>query len=617
VTRTDSSDSLLDVLQRYWGYDRLLPHQGEAIEAVLEGRDSVVVLPTGGGKSLCFQAPVLIQGGLALVVSPLISLMKDQVDGLRANGVPAACFNSSMDREEQQRVIRELRDGTCRILYVSPERLIGGDRAGFRALLAGCDLRYVAIDEAHCISQWGHEFRPEYRELGALREVFPRISMHAYTATASEPVRRDIATQLRLEAPELIVGSFDRPNLVYRVRRRASLRAQVRQVIERHRGEAGIVYCITRKEVDALAEHLVGLGFRAVPYHAGLEAEVRRCNQELFSNEQVDVVVATVAFGMGIDRSNVRFVIHAGAPRSLEHYQQETGRAGRDGLEAECVLIWSGADLKAWERILDLSGALTDGARRHLQDMARYASQVRCRHRAIVEHFGQSLENEDCGACDVCLGELEAVGNSVVLAQKILSCVVRVRERWGVGHVIDVLRGRSADRVVASGHDQLSTFGLLEGCPVAELRGYVEQLVDHGFLARTGSDYPLLAMTDEGWRVLRDDAGLQLYRQRKPEPRRRKRARAEATSWEGVDADLFEALRAIRMEIAEGRGVPPYVVFHDSALRDMARVRPSTPEALCTVYGVGEKKVADLGGPFLEAIAAHCRAEGLEQDVGV
>jgi len=615
VRSDPSAAHLLDTIRRTWGYDTLLPNQREAMEAVLAGRDSVVVLPTGGGKSLCYQAPALLRDGLAVVVSPLISLMKDQVDALRGNGVPAACYHSAMGRDEQYEVVQAVRSGRCPILYVSPERLAAGS---FRSLLGECRLSFVAVDEAHCISHWGHDFRPEYRQLGELRQVFPGVSVHAFTATATGRVRFDVAEQLGLVNPAVIVGSFDRPNLVHRVLRKDGVRAQIRRVLARHAGEAGIVYCISRREVEAIAEHLREEGHRVLPYHAGLPGEVRRRNQEAFSRELVDIVVATVAFGMGIDRSNVRFVIHAGAPKALEHYQQEAGRAGRDGLEAECVLLWSGADLMAWERILERSGELTDGAREHLREMTRYAAQVRCRHRALVEFFGQSYGESSCGACDSCLGELEAVDEPTVVAQKILSCVVRVQQRWGVGQVMDVLRGRRTERVLASGHHELSTFGLLAAMPVAELRGHVEQLVDGGFLLRTEGDYPVLQVTDTGWTVLKDQTEVELFRQRKPSKKRDRHAvRADSESWAGVDRDLFEVLRRLRLQIAEERRVPPYVVFHDRSLRDMARIRPSNLAAFGEVYGVGEKKVADHGERFLEAVSSFCESTELERDVGI
>ena len=370
------------------------------MDAVVAGRDSVVVLPTGGGKSLCFQAPSLVRPGLAVVVSPLISLMKDQVDTLVGNGVPAGLFNSSLAADEKAAVLRGLSQGEYRLLYVSPERLVGEGGESFLARLATCNVSFVAVDEAHCISQWGHDFRPEYRQLGRLRELLPGISLHAFTATATAQVRRDIRTQLGLRDPVEFVGGFDRPNLIYRVLARATLKRQLLDVLERHRSEAGVIYCTSRREVDALAEWLQQTGITAVPYHAGLSDAERARHQDAFLSERADVVVATVAFGMGIDRSNVRFVVHAGAPRSLEHYQQESGRAGRDGLEAECVLISSGADFMRWRQMLEQNGEYTDASRTLLRQMERYATGVGCRHRHLSEHFGDTYAEPSCGACD-------------------------------------------------------------------------------------------------------------------------------------------------------------------------------------------------------------------------
>src|ERR1051325_9684529 len=449
----------------------LQAREREAMDAILASRDSVVVLPTGGGKSLCFQAPaVSADRGLALVISPLISLMKDQVDGLRVDGVAAAYLNSTLQARERDEVVADVRSGRCRLLYVSPERIAGEAGQALRRLLAQSDLRFIAVDEAHCISQWGHDFRPEYRQLGALREEFPGVSLHAFTATATERVRADIVSELRLRDPAVLVGSFDRPNLTYRVLRRGHLKSQLMDVLARHDEEAGIVYCSSRREVEALADWLKDEGLRALPYNAALDDAVRARNQESFLEERADIVVATVAFGMGIDRSNVRFVVHAGAPRSLEHYQQEAGRAGRDGLEAECVLISSAADFVRWKMMLEQNGELTDGARTLLRQMERYATGVGCRHRHLASYFGDTYAAGECGACDVCLGELEAVPDPVPVARKILSCVARVGQRFGVMHVTNVLRGQGGEQVVSRGHDRLSTFGLLRDEPATAVR---------------------------------------------------------------------------------------------------------------------------------------------------
>jgi ATP-dependent DNA helicase RecQ len=601
--------ALSDALARYWGYSAFRPLQREAMEAVLEGRDSLVVLPTGGGKSLCFQAPALIRPGLAVVVSPLISLMKDQVDTLVGNGVPAVLYNSSLTSSEKADVVSGLRQGRHRLLYVSPERLVGEGSDGFLALLASCAVTFIAVDEAHCISQWGHDFRPEYRQLARLRQMLPGISMHAYTATATARVRHDITTQLGLHDPVELVGSFDRPNLLYRVLPRSVLKRQLLDVLARHRNEAGIIYCTSRREVDALAAWLTSEGTPALPYHAGLGEAERSRHQDAFLNEQVDVIVATVAFGMGIDRSSVRFVVHAGAPRSVEHYQQESGRAGRDGLEAECLLIYSVVDFMKWRVMLEGNGELTGASVMLLRQMERYAASIGCRHQHLAEYFGDRYEKDGCGACDYCLGELEPAAAPTVLARQILSCVARVGQRFGAVHVASVLRGHASNQVVARCHDKLSTFGLLPHASVAEVRGYIQQLTASGLLRMTDDAYSVLVLTAKGLQLLKDETscpGLTLARQRptrKDAPRTGSRVETEA--WQDVDRVLFDRLRAVRLETARQRGVPPYVIFHDATLREMARLKPVSIDALLSVKGVGARKADDLGEIFLTAIRGH------------
>ena len=598
--------ALEEVLARYWGFTSFRPLQREAMAAILGGRDSLVVLPTGGGKSLCFQAPALVRPGLAVIVSPLISLMKDQVDTLVGNGVPAAYYNSTLAADQKAAVAAGVREGRYRLLYVSPERLAGEGSDGFVSMLGRCNVAFVAVDEAHCISQWGHDFRPEYRQLGRLRTLFPDVSLHAYTATATARVRRDIAEQLGLRGRLELVGSFDRPNLIYRVLARSNLKRQLSDVLARHPRQAGIIYCTSRREVDALAAWLDGSGVRARPYHAGLPDGERHRNQDAFLDEHADVVVATVAFGMGIDRSDVRFVVHAGAPQSLEHYQQESGRAGRDGLDAECLLIYSAADFLKWRVMLERNGEWTDARRLLLRDMERYATSVGCRHRQLVAYFGQTYERAECGACDYCLEELESIDEASMLARKILSCVARVGQRFGAAHVTNVLRGSESDQVTGRGHHSLSTFGLLRDASVPEVRGYIEQLLGQGLLRQTEDEFPVLALTDRGVGLLKDAESvpdLALARQRRPvKDRLPKRSRIESESWQDVDRDLFERLRGRRLEIARSRGVPPYVIFHDTTLREMARLRPRTIEALRGLYGIGERKAADLGAAFLEVI---------------
>ena len=489
---------------------------------------------------------------------------------------------------------------------MAPERLVGEGSDSFLSLVGRQPVSFIAIDEAHCISQWGHDFRPEYRQLAQLRDRWPDVSLHAYTATATARVRRDIVAQLGLRAPVELVGSFDRPNLVYRVLARATLKKQIQDVLNRHRGHAGIIYCQSRREVDALAAWLVQSGMRAVPYHAGLDDHVRHRNQDAFLNEDVDVVVATVAFGMGIDRSDVRFVVHAGAPQSLEHYQQESGRAGRDGLEAECVLISSAADFMRWRIMLEKNGELTEARRALMRDIERYASSVGCRHKRLIAYFGETYAKDDCAACDFCLGELETIEDPVTLARKILSCVARVNQRFGAAHVTNILRGSESDQVIARGHRDLSVFGLLKDRSIDEVRAYIDQLVARGLLRQTGDQYPVLQLTQDGVNLMRDAGAmpdLTLARMKKPEKDRvPRRSRVEAESWEGVDRDLFEALRALRLQIARDRHVPPYVVFHDTTLRELARLKPTTLDALRHVYGVGARKAEDLGAAVIDVI---------------
>jgi ATP-dependent DNA helicase RecQ len=645
----DADRRLADALQRVWGFSAFRPLQREAMLAILDSRDSVVVLPTGGGKSLCFQAPAVIapspaeaghyvregdargsertpttdddvgrvlldppRRGVAVVISPLISLMKDQVDGLRVDGVAAAYLNSSQTADERDAVVASLREDRCRLLYVSPERIAGDGGPALRRLLQQSGVRFIAVDEAHCISQWGHDFRPEYRQLGRLRDDFPGVSLHAFTATATERVRADIVNELRLNAPAILVGSFDRPNLTYRVLRRGNLHHQLRAILERHDGDAGIVYCLSRREVESVASWLVEEGHRAVPYHAGLADTVRSDHQEAFLQERADIVVATVAFGMGIDRSNVRFVVHAGAPRSAEHYQQESGRAGRDGLPAECVLIYSGADFVRWRQMLEANGEMTPSVRALLADIQRYAGGTRCRHRTLVEYFGETYTRASCDACDWCLKELDVVGESTTVAQKILSSVARLKQGWGTGHVTDVLLGRATEKVASCGHDALSTFGLLKDESVAAVRGYIEQLVAEGFLAREGDPYPVLRLTATGTSLMRGQAGCTLYREVRPAaaPKRRRGASAVGGSAAAdVDRDLFDVLRDVRLRIARERGVPPYVIFHDTTLREMVERRPKTIDDLYEIYGVGAKKAADFGDAFLDAIRTFRRPE--------
>jgi ATP-dependent DNA helicase RecQ len=602
-------DQLRTILRKVWGFDDFRPLQAEAMQSVVSGRDSVVVLPTGGGKSLCFQAPALAMEGLGVVVSPLISLMKDQVDALADSGVPAAAVNSMIPPDEKRRIAHEIKSGRLKLLYLSPETLMTERMLQF---LRETPVSFFAIDEAHCISDWGHDFRPEYRMLRALKETFPQVGVHAYTATATERVRHDIARELNLHQPEILVGSFDRPNLVYRVARRSEMWEQIQEVVGRHPDESGIIYCIRRKDVDSLAASLAEAGHSALPYHAGLDDATRKKNQDDFINDRAKIIVATVAFGMGIDKSDVRYVIHAGAPKSLEHYQQESGRAGRDGLEAECVLLFSGADFLAWKKLqAELPLAANRIAMEVLKGIEDFCGSVVCRHRSIVEYFGQQYPGESCGACDVCLSEIAVQDGALVIAQKILSSVLRQGQNFGGEYTAQVLTGSRDQRIVENGHDKLSTWGLLTEHGRRSVRDWIEQLAGQGFLQRTG-EYNVLTVTAEGRRVLKGEITPRLLQA--PEPKK-KEAKFAAASWEGVDRGLFEVLRALRREKAAARGIAPFIVFSDATLRGLARVRPSSLANLLQVQGIGEKKAAEYGGDFLAAIAAYCREQSVTQDV--
>ena len=510
--------------------------------------------------------------------------MKDQVDALSGCGVPAACVNSGLSYEEKGRVAADIRAGGLKLLYLSPERLMTDRTLEF---LKKIPLSFIAVDEAHCISEWGHDFRPEYRTLRRLKEIFPRIAIHAYTATATTRVREDIARELHLTDPAILIGSFDRPNLVYRVQRRTDLLRQVREVIDRHPNDSGLIYCIRRADVDGLCGDLQSAGHQALPYHAGMPDEARKANQDAFINDRAKIIVATVAFGMGIDKSDVRYVIHAAAPKSLENYQQESGRAGRDGLEAECCLFHSAADFRTWRKLQEeLPAAAFEAAMAVLAGIDSYCTGVTCRHRAISAYFGQELASETCGACDVCLAELDLVEEALVVGQKILSCVFRLNENFGGDYTAQVLAGSSEQRILDNTHDKLSTWGILKDHDRKSIRNWIEQLAGQGFLEKTG-DYNLLKITPAGRRLLRGELTPRLLR---PAKRPRKQSRAARDSWEGVDPELFEVLRAWRRKQASARRLAPFIVMSDATLRDLVRARPSNLTELRAIPGIGEKK---------------------------
>ena len=618
--KTPPADAPAEALRQRWGFTAFRPLQREAIEAALSGRDTLLVLPTGGGKSLCYQLPAVCGRALVLVVSPLIALMDDQVAGAREAGLRAAALHSNLDEKRRRRAFADAVRGELELLYVSPERLAVGDLIEALAPRIGL----FAVDEAHCVSHWGHDFRPEYRQLAPLFDKVPAAARMALTATATPQVRQDIAVQLGLRGPLELVGHPDRPNLVYRAHPRGDGLRQILDVVRRHSGAGGIVYALTRKDTERIAEGLRGRGVDARPYHAGMEAAERERVQGDFVNERLQVVVATIAFGMGIDRSNVRFVVHAHLPRSLEHYQQESGRAGRDGLSADCVLLASAGDLFRHRHLALRDGPLPPERRaaleRQLADIGRFAVAPVCRHRVLAEHFGFTLEGgpAGCGACDVCLGETAELPaeEALVTARKIISAAWRCGNSFGAAHVAEVLRGGDSEKARRFGHDRLPVFGLLAGTPAAAVRSWVDQLVVQGYLEiREKEGLPLLAMTEEGRRLCREDGPVRLGRfEDRPRAEKGRRAakaagKADRAAQEEIlgeeGAELFERLRALRRLIAERLGVPPYVVFSDATLRELALLRPRDGAELLLVKGVGEHKRGRYGAAFLALLAGE------------
>jgi ATP-dependent DNA helicase RecQ len=599
-------DPLLEVVKKYWDYDALRPLQREAMTAALEGRDSLVVLPTGGGKSLCYQAPALLSDKLTVVVSPLISLMKDQVDRLLSRGVPAAFINSSLESSDRSRVQAGIARGEYKLIFVAPERFAAG---GFDRVLRMGKVGAFAIDEAHCISHWGHDFRVDYREMGRLKKEFPDASVHAFTATATPRVREDILEQLGLKDPEVLVGDFFRPNLNYRCVKRGD--EDVIDEVRKRPGQAGIIYCIRRSDVDELSSMLRHEKIRAAPYHAGMDDEDRTRTQDRFAAGDVDVVVATVAFGMGIDRSDIRYVLHAAMPKSLEHYQQETGRAGRDGKPADCVLFYSGQDYQLWHSIISKNETTDlDSKLKMLSEMYNFATSARCRHRRLVEYFGQAWPREKCEACDVCTGGLGALPDSGELARTLIAGIARTGQRYGPAYVAEVLAGEHTERVGERGHDTLDVFGLMPGKPKNILITWMHQLVDQGLL-RVEGEYGVLRLTARAGALLRGEEEASLYgtapARKSKSSRRTKKDEPEKIADAGtpLNADakeLFELLRTLRREIADENNVPAFMVFSDKTLRAMARQKPTTKTAMLQVHGVGFSKLESFGDRFMRAI---------------
>jgi len=593
---------LLPLLKRFFGFASFRPLQEQIIRDALAGRDVFALLPTGGGKSLCFQLPAMARPGLTVVVSPLIALMKDQVDGLQASGVPATFLNSSLDSSESRMRLRGLHQGRFRLLYVAPERLM---LSGFLADLQRWQVSLLAIDEAHCISEWGHDFRPEYRQLSQLRELAPKVPMIALTATATERVRHDIITQLKLRDPGFYVASFNRPNLTYRVFAKEKAYQQVLEFVRARPRESGIVYCQARKTAEALAERLSENGVRARPYHAGLTAEERSGNQELFLRDEVRVICATIAFGMGINKPNVRYVIHYDLPKNIEGYYQETGRAGRDGLPSECALLFSAGDVVKQLRFIDEKPDPRERtiARTQLDQMVHYAESAACRRRELLGYFGEKFPADVCGGCDNCLAP-RGTYDGTVAAQKFLSCIYRIRQtsgfNFGINQVVEVLTGAETENIRKWGHETLSTYGIGGEHTRAEWKVIGRELTRLGLVLQSTEKFNSLSLTAKGLALLKERKPVRLtVPVSAPVPQERRIG--EIT----CDEPLFERLVNVRKTLADKLNVPTHIVTSDVALRQMARDYPGNERELSAISGMTEKKLKEFGPLFLAEIAAY------------
>jgi ATP-dependent DNA helicase RecQ len=608
-----SPAALAAELRQRFGFDSFRPGQEAIVRDILRDRDVLAIMPTGGGKSLCFQLPALLRPGVCIVVSPLIALMQDQVRLLQDNGIEATFINSSLDRAEIARRFARLERGDLKLLYVAPERLLQSEFEGqvLPRLQATHGISSLVVDEAHCVSEWGHDFRPEYRQLHRLRTRFPDVPIAAFTATATERVRHDIVRQLALKEPCIHIASFNRPNLYYAVRPKT--KATYTEVLGHARGSggAGIVYCLSRKRVDELAERLQSDGIRALPYHAGLESETRRDNQEAFIRDNAQVIVATIAFGMGINKPDVRWVVHYDLPKTLEGYYQESGRAGRDGEPARCILYFGAGDIRTAELIISQKidpvtfEPLADEqriARQQLRHVLNYAESSECRRAVQLRYFGEKLEGK-CNACDNCL-EPRALIDRTTEARQFLSCIARLaqrRERYGAAYVIEILRGGETQRVITRDHSNLSVYGIGKHLGLNEWRDVARTLLHQGLMTQSQDGYAVLALNEASWQVLRGERAVQVGESVRP-ARGCKAAKPAAT---GGDDALFEALRTLRKRLADEAGMPPYIIFNDASLRDMAQRQPTTLEEFATIVGVGQAKLTRYGQQFVEAIRSQ------------
>jgi len=599
-----------ETLKKYFGYSEFRPLQEQIVHDVFAEEDVFVLMPTGGGKSLCYQLPAILLKGLTVVISPLISLMKDQVDGLRQNGVKAAYLNSTLKAQEQRDVIEAMRVGKLSLVYVAPERLAA---PGFLELLKELDISLFAIDEAHCISEWGHDFRPDYRMLSRLKDWFPETPLIALTATATGKVKKDIVEQLAMNEVRIYQASFDRENLHYDVQEKHDVYAQIVDFLSRHEGESGIIYCYSRKRVDSIASQLKSQGFKVLPYHAGLSDKKRKENQESFIRDNVEIIVATVAFGMGIDKPNVRFVVHADLPSNIERYYQETGRAGRDGLKSHCLLLFDYSDKAKIDFFINQRSSENEkkNARWQLRRMLDFAESYGCRRRDILSYFGETYQKDNCGTCDNCLNPQQDTVDATELAQKVLSCVYRLDQRFGITYVAGILAGSKLKKILANGHTTLSTYGVVDNLSAKEIGSYIRELMQLGYLKSSGGDYPVVQLGEKSRGVLTGEEKVFLKKRmfskkrKTKEERRRKKRRPKAGEGINYDEGLFQVLRELRKELADKQEVPPYVVFSDASLVDFCVHYPRTAGDFLEMKGVGESKLERYGDVFMKKIGEY------------